>query len=125
MRPRGWLELRYLDALPDPWWRVAATVVATLLIDERAGARAGLAAAGTEALWIEAARSGLKHPDLAAAARACFEATLDAGPRAGADPASLRLTADYLDRYVAQGRCPADDRLREVACNSNNASNGS
>ena len=121
----AWLEIRYLDALPDPWWRVAATVVATLLIDERAGARAGLAATGTEALWVEAARSGLEHPELASAARACFDATLDAGPRAAADPASLKLTAEYLDRYVAQGRCPADDRLREVAWSSKSASNGS
>ena len=28
VRPRGWLEIRYLDALPAPWWRVAATIVA-------------------------------------------------------------------------------------------------
>src|SRR5260370_602106 len=28
VRPRGWLELRMIDALPDPWWRVAVVVSA-------------------------------------------------------------------------------------------------
>ena len=26
VRPRGWLELRMIDAVPDPWWRVAVAV---------------------------------------------------------------------------------------------------
>ena len=115
VRPRGWLEVRYLDALPDPWWRVAATVVATLLVDEGAGAAAELAVAGTEGLWQEAARAGLRHPGLAAAALGCFTAALEAGVRTGADPASLELTAEYCDRYVARGRCPADDHLESLA----------
>ena len=115
VRPRGWLEVRYIDALPDPLWRVAATVVAALLLDERAGATATLGAAGTEDLWLEAARSGMDHPALASAAGACFAAAIAAGERAGADRASLQLTAEYADRYVAKGRCPADDRLMEPA----------
>src|SRR3954451_11729994 len=63
VRPRGWLEIRYLDALPSPWWRVAATVVATLLRDDEAGAAAFRATEGTEELWLDAARWGLEHPD--------------------------------------------------------------
>ncbi len=34
VRPRGWLELRMIDALPDPWWRIAATVSTALVSDE-------------------------------------------------------------------------------------------
>jgi glutamate--cysteine ligase len=115
VRPRGWLEVRYLDALPDPWWRVAATVLTTLLLDETAGGIAERAAAGTEGRWLEAARSGLHQPDLASASLACFRAALEAGARAGADPASLKLTAEYCDRYTARRRCPADDRLASLA----------
>ena len=40
VRPRGWLELRMIDALPDPWWRVAAAVTTALLEDGDAGAAA-------------------------------------------------------------------------------------
>jgi len=111
VRPRGWLEFRYLDALPDPWWRVAATVVAALLLDDSAKAAAFRATEGTEGLWLAAARWGLEHPALAAAAVESVEAALDAADRVGADADSVDAVASYLDRYVARGRCPADDRL--------------
>jgi glutamate--cysteine ligase len=111
VRPRGWLELRYLDALPDPWWRVAATVVAALLLDDSAKAAAFRASEGTEDLWLAAARWGLEHPALAAAALESVEAALEAAPRVGADDGSVAALASYFDRYVARGRCPADDRL--------------
>jgi len=111
VRPRGWLEFRYLDALPDPWWRVAATVVAALLLDDSAKAAAFRATEGTEDLWLAAARWGLEHPALAAASLESVEAALEAAERVGADEDSIAELASYLDRYVAQGRCPADDRL--------------
>ena len=115
VRPRGWLELRYLDALPDPWWRVAATVVAALVCDDEASAAAFRATEGTEDLWLDAARYGLQHPALGASAKECVGAALDAAGRIGADAASVDATAEYYDRYVVQGRCPADDRLLEAA----------
>ncbi len=31
VRPRRWLELRMIDALPDPWWQVPVAVAAVLL----------------------------------------------------------------------------------------------
>jgi glutamate--cysteine ligase len=111
VRPRGWLELRYLDSLPDPWWRVAATVVAALLLDDSAKAAAFRASEGTEDLWLAAARWGLEHPTLASAALESVEAALEAAPRVGADEDSIAALASYIDRYVARGRCPADDRL--------------
>jgi glutamate--cysteine ligase len=115
VRARGWLELRYLDALPDPWWRVASTVTATLLLDDEAAAAAFRATEGTEDLWLDAARWGLQHPALATAATECVTAAMEAAGRVGADTASQRAMATYYDRYVARGRCPADDRLLEGA----------
>ncbi|MBV8160519.1 MAG: ergothioneine biosynthesis glutamate--cysteine ligase EgtA, partial [Acidimicrobiia bacterium] len=111
VRPRGWLELRYLDALPDPWWRVAATVVAALLLDDEAKAAAFRATEGTEGLWLAAARWGLEHPALAAAGVESVGAALGAAERVGADARSVAAVASYFERYVARGRCPADDRL--------------
>ena len=90
---------------------MAATVVAALLLDDSAKAAAFRATDGTEDLWLAAARWGLEHPALATAALESVEAALDAAPRIGADEESVAALASYLDRYVAQGRCPADDRL--------------
>ena len=105
VRPRGWLELRFFDALPDPWWRAATTVVSTLLSDDEAGRTAALFSSGTEDLWGEAARFGLAHPALADAARACFDVALGARHD--------DTVAEFADRFVARRRSPADDRLEE------------
>lgn len=107
VRCRGWLELRMLDALPSPWWEVATSVTSAILADP---AVAAFACAGTEGLWREAARDGLTHPALARAAKRCFAAAIEAldGDLAGA-------VNEYDQRFVARGRCPADD-LRESSC---------
>ena len=52
-------------------------------------------------------------PALRAAADACFTAVLEALPRLGTDVATIAATAAFHDRYVARGRCPADDVLRD------------
>ncbi|QXJ24745.1 ergothioneine biosynthesis glutamate--cysteine ligase EgtA [Actinomadura graeca] len=108
VRPRGWLELRMIDALPGPYWPVPVAV-ATALLDDPGASRAAEAAAEPVAhLWTEAARCGLADPALAAAARACFRAALDALPRLGA-PGLVPLVEEYTVRYVERGRSPADD----------------
>lgn len=111
VRPRGWLELRMVDALPDPWWRAAVAVSAALFDDAEAGEVAARATAPTAELWADAARHGLAHPQLAEAAQACFTAALYALPRLGADTDTVAATAAYFDRFVARARCPADDLL--------------
>jgi glutamate--cysteine ligase len=111
VRPRGWLELRMVDAVPDPWWQVAVAVATTLLDDPAAFEVAERACAPVADRWAEAASAGLGHPGLAAAARQCFEAALDALPRLGADREAVTATEAYLERFVARGRCPADDLL--------------
>lgn len=111
VRARGWLELRALDALPDPWWQVAVAVTVALLDDPRAAAAAARACAPVAGAWAEAARLGLSHPPLAAAARACTAAALDALPRLDCPAGALDATREYQARYVACGRSPADDLL--------------
>nr|WP_255276060.1 glutamate-cysteine ligase family protein [Actinomadura madurae] len=109
VRPRGWLELRMIDALPGPYWPVPVAV-ATALLEDPAASRAAEAAAEPVAhLWAEAARCGLSDASLAAAAAACFAAALEALPRLGA-PGLVPLVEEYAHRYVERGRCPADDR---------------
>jgi glutamate--cysteine ligase len=113
IRPRGWLELRMIDALPSPWWRAASAVTAVLLQDAEAAERAARAVAPVRSAWVEAASHALTHPALAAAARECFAAALDALGRMRADADTVDAVEAFSDRFVAQGRCPADDRLDE------------
>ncbi|XRQ16707.1 ergothioneine biosynthesis glutamate--cysteine ligase EgtA [Actinomadura welshii] len=108
VRPRGWLELRMIDALPGPYWPVPVAVATALLDDPAASRAAEDAAAPVAHLWAEAARHGLSDPSLAAASRACFAAALDALPRLGA-PGLVPIVAEYARRYVERGRTPADD----------------
>jgi len=111
VRLRGWMELRMVDALPEPWWRVPGAVATALLDDPAAAAEARAATAPTARLWRQAARLGLSHPALAASARRCFNAAIAALPRLGADPETQAACATFFDRFVARGRCPADDVL--------------
>lgn len=105
IRPRGWLEVRFLDALPDPWWRVPALVVCALAAEPEATVKA---VAGTGHLWSEAGRHGLGGTDLAAAATACL--TIAAESLTG-DAAAV--VAAYRERFVDRGRSPADETLDE------------
>ncbi|MEU5884658.1 ergothioneine biosynthesis glutamate--cysteine ligase EgtA [Spirillospora sp. NPDC047279] len=110
VRPRGWLELRMIDALPDPYWPVPVAVATALVDDPRAAAAAEAATEPVATRWLEAARCGLTDPALARAARECFAAALEALPRMGA-AGLVPLVAAYADRYVDRGRSPADDLI--------------
>ncbi len=115
VRPRGWLELRMIDALPDPWWQVAAAVTTALLEDPDAGAEALEAVSapprgtGVADHWRSAARHGLADPALWAAALRVFPAALGALGRLGVDRAMVATVEAFHERFVARGRCPADE----------------
>jgi glutamate--cysteine ligase len=110
VRPRGWFELRMLDALPTPFWHVAVAITTALLDDHDAGLAAEEATADTADLWVDAAQLGLGHPALLDAAERLFEIALGALEQR-ADDATVAICSTYYDRWVARGRCPADDRL--------------
>lgn len=111
VRPKGWLELRMIDAVPDPWWQVAVAVTTALLDDPQAFDVAERTCSPVADSWADAAAHGVAHPALASAARTCFAAAVEAMPRLGLDPATVSLAEAYVDRYVDRGRCPADDVL--------------
>src|SRR3569833_2789161 len=108
VRPQGWLELRMIDALPEPYWPVPIAVVAALIDDPLAADLAAGEAEPAAGRWREAARDGLADPVLGRAARRCFALARDALPRLGAE-ALAPLVDGYAERYVLRGRCPADD----------------
>jgi glutamate--cysteine ligase len=110
IRPKGWLELRMIDALPDPWWRAAVTVSTAVVTDPAVADDVAAALAPTHDMWAEAARDAVADPMLATAAATCFEATLDALPRLGVTGETAQATRDYYERFVVKGRCPADEQ---------------
>jgi glutamate--cysteine ligase len=111
VRPRGWLELRFVDALGDPWWRVPLLVASALVCDPEASDAAREACRPAATLWVEAARHGLEHPVLAASAKACFAAATAALDRIGADATGRAAVEAFATRYVDRSRCPADELL--------------
>jgi glutamate--cysteine ligase len=115
VRPRGWLELRMLDALPRDVWPVAVAVTAALLDDPDAAERASDAVRPVRRAWATAGRAGVTDPVVRAAALQCFAAAIDALERSATADGLLTAVDDYRGRYVAAGRCPADDRLAERA----------
>ncbi len=119
VRPRGYLELRMIDAQPADGWVVPTAVVWAVLSDSLAG-EAVLAAAeplwaGRGDPWLRAARHGPADASMARAIRACFEAAESALRRSRAPASLLRAVADFAERYVHRARCPADDLLEEPA----------
>ncbi|WP_237408647.1 ergothioneine biosynthesis glutamate--cysteine ligase EgtA [Streptomyces sp. M2CJ-2] len=123
VRPRGHLELRMIDAQPgDDGW-IVPLAVATALFDDPEAAETAYRAvkplaerthgmpAPHNPLWRDAARGGLADPELREVAAACFAAALRALPRLGATTEVVDAVAAYRDRYVARGRCPADELL--------------
>lgn len=73
VRPRGYLEVRYLDAQAGDGWVAPSVVLAALMADE-AGVDAALAAAEPAAgRWLHAARYGLADQRIGTAARAVVD----------------------------------------------------
>ena len=103
VRPRRWLEIRYLDSVPDAVWPAVAFTLVTLLDDPVA---ADIAAEATESVataWDRAAQIGLSDRRLADAAVRCVRAAAERAP------AELEESMQRLVRSVEQRRCPADD----------------
>ncbi|GIG67440.1 ergothioneine biosynthesis glutamate--cysteine ligase EgtA [Phytomonospora endophytica] len=117
IRPRGYLELRMVDAQPGDGWTVALAVATALLDDPVAADEASAALEplwerpSVETPWWRAAKHGLADPELAAAARGCFTAAVEALPRLGAGWSVTTAVEEFTADYVQRGRCPADDAL--------------
>lgn len=108
VRPRGFLEIRCLDAVPDRWWPALAALTVTLTDDERAADLAQDACAPVAGQWTIAARDGLRDLQMGVAARRC---ALIAAEHC---PPELRPQVQAYAEMVDRGRTPGDD-LRELA----------
>jgi glutamate--cysteine ligase len=108
VRPRQWLEIRYLDSVPDALWPAVAFTLAVLLDDPGATDIAAEAVEPVATAWDTAARVGLRDRRLYTAANACLAVA------AAKAPAELGDSMRQLVRLVDQGRCPGDEFSDQV-----------
>jgi len=108
VRPRQWLEIRYLDSVPNAIWPAVVFMLVTLLDDPVAAAHAADAVQPVATAWDVAARIGLNDPRIYAAANQCVAIAAERAP-AGLTPAM-----QHLADAVQQGRSPADDFADQV-----------
>ena len=103
VRPRQWLEIRYLDSVPDAFWPAVVFTLVALLDDPAAADIAAEAVEPVATAWDTAARVGLRDRRLYAAANRCMAVAAENVP------AELTDAMERLMRSVEQGRCPGDD----------------
>lgn len=107
IRPKGWYELRFLDALPD-WMRTAATaVIAKACEDEPTSELLGLLP-DTSNLWLHAARHGLADQPLFDAATTLF-ASVKSNMAHG--DAGFDEVEQFFMQYVSRRTSPSADQF--------------
>jgi glutamate--cysteine ligase len=108
VRPRQWLEIRYLDSMPDAFWPAVVFTLTALLDDPGLADLAAEAVEPVATAWDTAARLALQCPRLYEAANRCVALA------AAKAPTELTDSMQRLIRSVEQGRCPGDDFSDQV-----------
>jgi glutamate--cysteine ligase len=108
VRPRQWLEIRYLDSVPDAFWPAVLFTLVTLLDDPVAADIAAEVVEPVATAWDNAARLGLRDRRLHEAANRCVAIAAEKVP------AELTDEMERLIRNVERGRCPGDDFSDQV-----------
>ncbi|WP_293004307.1 ergothioneine biosynthesis glutamate--cysteine ligase EgtA [Mycobacterium sp.] len=103
VRPRQWLEIRYLDSMPADIWPAVVFTIVTLLDDPVAADLAAEAVEPVATAWDAAARLGLGDQRIHTAANRCVALAAERAP------AGLRDGMQRLAAAVEQGRSPADN----------------
>jgi glutamate--cysteine ligase len=114
VRPRGYLEVRYLDTQDGDEWIVPSVLLAALTADAATVDAVLAATAPAAGRWLHAARYGLADAGIAAAARAVIavaERALGADTRFGADlgPAMTATVLTRLAERMETGGQPGGD----------------
>lgn len=110
VRPRHWLEIRYLDSLPDALWPAVAFTLTTLLDDPVAADLAAETVEPVASAWDTAARVGLADRHLHEAAVRCVAIAADLAPAELAG--SMQALADMVGRGRTAGDHFSDTAVR-------------
>jgi glutamate--cysteine ligase len=108
VRPRGYLELRGMDAAPDRWWAGLVALAVTLIDDPAAAQEATGHVARLDGHPAGAARLGCADPVLRGVVLACLDtASRYTEPR-------LRSALDDLATLIESGRSVSDMLRRRI-----------
>ncbi len=111
VRPRGWLELRVLDALPS-WMRTAAALTVTASLTPRAVAKILDRIPDLTNHHVAAARDGLHDPFIARAVRDLSRIVLDNASSVTDRSDHLAALDGFVERFTSRGVSPGDDSHR-------------
>lgn len=116
VRPRGYLEIRCIDALPPRWYAAPLVLLEGMLADEATLGQAGeIVGEPDSQLLQDAARVGMSHPLVAGPAVELFRAALSGAERSRRTGAALDTAREYFERYTLQSRSPADEDVDAAA----------
>jgi glutamate--cysteine ligase len=115
VRPKGYLEVRSIDAVPPPLYPAPLVLLSGLTYDPESCACAE-AIAGTPDLdlLVRAGRDALADPAIGRVAVELAELALDGCARLGSnflEPRHLARATDFFEHYTFRGRTPADDQV--------------
>ncbi|MEX2533761.1 MAG: glutamate-cysteine ligase family protein [Nitriliruptoraceae bacterium] len=128
VRPRGFLEIRSIDALPKRWRRVPAVLYAGAIYDPKARDRihdllADVSETSAQQLHL-AATSGLSDATLCARAVEVWSFALSGAmrlPQGTFADGDLQSAEAYLDRFTLRGLSPADELITLLQTSSPSA----
>lgn len=103
VRPRGYVEVRYLDAQPPAQWFAPVAVLAALLADDATTGAARELAAPVAGAWTTAAWRGLADPAVRAAAAAVADLSLRHLDRTDLSRPVRDAVAEIVSRRLAGG----------------------
>jgi glutamate--cysteine ligase len=103
VRPRGYLEIRYLDTQPPDEWIAPAATLAALLADPATLDEAVDRAAPGIDRWVPAARRGLADPGVATAARRVLGLACERLSDTDLPAATRHRVRDIVRRRLAVG----------------------
>ncbi len=112
VRPRGYIELRCLDAAPDRWWPALAALTVTLVDDPVAADAAAELCAPVADSWETAARHGMHDDAIRAAVIACAElAARRCAP-------AMKVEMEAFVELLHSGSSPSEQLRRQIETTS-------
>lgn len=117
VRPRGFLEIRCIDALEPAWHPAPLVLIAGMLADSTSLRNAAaIVGAPDSQLLQDAARAGLADPRIGGPAARLFRTALTDAERAGAaGGVALETAWRYFETFTATGRSPGDEAVGAAA----------
>ncbi len=118
VRPRGYLEVRTIDALAPEWYAAPMALLVGLTYDERSAQDArDLLGDPDPALLERAGKHGVGDQQIGGVARDLWTIALQGCTRLGTsiiNAEDVETAAEYAARYTAVGRTPADNVLAGI-----------